>query len=291
MLYSIIIPHRNSVDLLPKLFSSIPVRSDIEILVIDNSPEPVTKEDIGLSRTYELLYSDPARGAGGARNTGLDAACGKWVIFADADDFFSGEAFQAFDRYADSDNDVVFFCATGVDALTGGITERGDYVSEFVRHYLADRTSEKELRSSYCVPWGKMVRRSLLEKHQIRFDECVAANDIVCSLKIGIFAERIDACDTVVYCVSTVANSLTRRSDFSVMQSRFLANLRFNRLARKHGMGEYQHSIMYLFIRTVKTGGFRVFFPMVWELLRSGQNPFVGCSNWANTMRKQKTKE
>ena len=39
------------------------------------------------------------RTAGGARNEGIKIAKGKWVIFADADDYFEPNAFSSFDKF------------------------------------------------------------------------------------------------------------------------------------------------------------------------------------------------
>ena len=44
--FSIIIPQRKSLDSLPRLFKSIPVSDKIEVLLIDNSPEPISGKDV-----------------------------------------------------------------------------------------------------------------------------------------------------------------------------------------------------------------------------------------------------
>ena len=57
--FSIIIPQRKSLDSLPRLFKSIPVSDKIEVLLIDNSPEPISGKDvqtIQLLTFYFLLY-------------------------------------------------------------------------------------------------------------------------------------------------------------------------------------------------------------------------------------------
>ena len=55
--FSIIIPHYNSLDSLPRLLNSIPEREDIEVIVVDNSQERISKEDVKSTRTFNLLYS------------------------------------------------------------------------------------------------------------------------------------------------------------------------------------------------------------------------------------------
>ena len=43
---SLIIPHRDSVGLLKKLFDSIPLRDSIEIILVDNSPNKISKSEV-----------------------------------------------------------------------------------------------------------------------------------------------------------------------------------------------------------------------------------------------------
>ena len=43
---SIIIPQRNSIQTLRRLFDSIPNKETIEIIVVDNSPEPITPKGL-----------------------------------------------------------------------------------------------------------------------------------------------------------------------------------------------------------------------------------------------------
>ena len=87
--FSVIIPHRNSIQCLPKLLSTIPATEQVEVLIVDNSPVPITRDDIDSSRAYNLLYSAPERGAGGARNVGIEHAQGRWLVFVDADDYLT----------------------------------------------------------------------------------------------------------------------------------------------------------------------------------------------------------
>ena len=48
-------------------------------------------------------------GAGFARNLGLRYACGKWVLFADADDFFHKDFYNIISAYEKSSYEVVYF--------------------------------------------------------------------------------------------------------------------------------------------------------------------------------------
>ena len=99
--YSIIIPHYNCPDLLTRCLDSIPVREDIQVLVIDDcSPGADKYKELypALSRPYLEFYNTPFGGsAGRARNIGLDHAKGKWIVCVDADDLLVPEAAEILD--------------------------------------------------------------------------------------------------------------------------------------------------------------------------------------------------
>ena len=111
--YSIIIPHYDIPDLLMRCLKSIPVSEDIQVIVVDdNSPEADTylERYPELSRPYlEFLSAPKNGGAGYARNIGLDQAKGKWLLFADADDFFVDNMYDIITTHIESDSDVIYF--------------------------------------------------------------------------------------------------------------------------------------------------------------------------------------
>ena len=96
--YTIIIPHKNAPLLLQRCLDSIPFRDDIQIIVVDDdsSSDVVDFMDFpGSSREdVEIIFTKEGKGAGYARNCGLLHARGKWLLFADADDFFSARFFR-----------------------------------------------------------------------------------------------------------------------------------------------------------------------------------------------------
>lgn len=285
--YSVIIPHRDSIQLLPRLFSSIPVSDKIEVILVDNSPVPVTLQQIreaGVTRDFVLQYSSPERGAGGARNVGMACAHGKWLVFADADDYFAENAFDCFYHHFNSNAEVVFFCAEGIYPETGERSERGDEFSALVMNYLSDKGSETSLRLGYSVPWGKMFNRNLIDRHDIKFDEVLASNDVYFSLLTGYYASAVDADDSTVYMVTVTQGSLTRRRDLNVTLSRYQVTLRFNKFVKEHKLGSYQKSLMVYFYQA-RTFGLSTLFRMLVMAVRYRQNIFIGMRTWYRSYR------
>ena len=209
--YTIIIPHYNIPDLLMRCLRSIPIREDIQVIVIDDcSPNADTylSNYPELSRPYLEFYSTEIGGsAGRARNVGLDHAKGKWLIFADADDFFENGFVIILDSLVDSKDDVIYFDYRSVksDDLSKPST-RDD-----THHYYLQTYHNKNIyaRSYFPCPVAKMVRKSLVESYKIRFDETRWSNDFYFSVSIGCYAESINFDNHVIYVICERKSSLT----------------------------------------------------------------------------------
>ena len=183
--YSFIIPHKNTPDLLQRCLDSIPVREDIEVIVVDNnsSPDMVDFDDFPVSNRAGLrvVSDNNSIGAGGARNTGLALARGDWVLFADADDYYSEGFLNILDNYSDCKIDVLYF---NQNVVKGRKVVRN--VFAFIDNYQEeDENTILAIKYKHHVPWNKMVRRDFLAKHGVRFEDCVAGNDILYSYLCG----------------------------------------------------------------------------------------------------------
>lgn len=288
--FSVIIPQRNALDTIPRLFDSIPQSNNIEIILIDNSPTPIKKEDIGIERDYKLCWSHPQRCAGGARNVGIEEANGKWLIFADADDYFSNDAFDVFNSNVNSEADIIYFCAQGIYPDTGLLSDQADLYTNLVQNFIRDNSTEMNLRLSFHVPWAKMVRKSFVNERNIKYDEVVANNDDFFALNIGYYANKIEAINKTVYFYAVSQGSIMRRRNLHVMKARFEVILRCNQFKKAHGLSAYQGSIMY-FLVEARRYGIRAIFQFLSLLISYKQNPFIGCKNWSNTIKKLKIKE
>lgn len=287
---SIIIPQRNSLDSLPRLINSIPEREDIEVIVVDNTPVPISKNEINVNRDFILLHSSPERCAGGARNVGIEASHGEWLIFADADDFFEMGAFDTFLKYANSDSDLIYFLAKGVYDDTLEQTDRGYMITRFVSDFRKGKIDETEARLSVLVPWAKMVRRALVDKYFIRFDEVLAANDVMFSTECAYYSNKFQAVEQVVYVVTTRRGSLANRRDLEILRSRYHVALRRNQFVKSHGFSDRQGSVMY---HLFHAAGFSIsiFLSFLGLAIKYRQNIFIGWRNWITTFLYWKNKD
>jgi glycosyltransferase involved in cell wall biosynthesis len=197
--YSVIIPHKNCLDLLLRCVNSIPDRDDIEVIVVDdysNNQDTVKNEIEALNRQNVIVVLAQKSGGGGyARNQGLKITRGKWLLFSDSDDYFIESAFDTFDKYSEEKDDIIFFKHIGIISNTGEIVPRSEYRNVIIDNYLKEKTSRSEafMRYNNAVPWAKMIRHSLVEEYAIDFEEVPASNDTMFSTKIGHFARSIAA--------------------------------------------------------------------------------------------------
>ncbi len=93
ILVSIIIPFHNRVDwTLEALKSAIDqTHRKVEVILVDDGSDESIKPLMALAQTdrrITLVANRGSRGAGGARNTGLDISKGEYIAFLDSDDLF-----------------------------------------------------------------------------------------------------------------------------------------------------------------------------------------------------------
>ena len=288
--FSVIIPQKNSIDTLPRLFDTIPERDNIEIIVADNSEIPVTKKEIGIDREYTLCWSSPKRFAGGARNEGMKHAHGKWLIFSDADDIFKDDAFESFESKKDSDADVVYFGMDGLFIETGERSDAGDIYTNMVKRYLANPADDTDIRISFHTPCSKMVKREYVERNGFQYDEVRANNDDFFAMLVGYNAAKIEAVDKVVYTYIATHGSLMHRRSYDVIKARYEVILRKNKYLREHGLRNKQGSVAF-FLSQSRYYGIKTMFEFFAMLIRYRQNPFVGASNWRKTIKKAKSSQ
>lgn len=275
---------------LPRLLESIPNKKEIEIIVVDNSKEPVSRSEINSGREIVFLHSAPERHAGGSRNDGIKAAKGKWLIFADADDYFAEKAFDVFYKYYDSDAEIVYTCPQGIYIDTGEPSDRGKHYFDLVCNYLEGKQTEEDLRYGFGTPWAKMISHNLVDREHLRFDEIRASNDIYFSVTTGYYARKIDADRSITYYVTVNRGSLTRRRDFESLNARLYGSAHRNLFFRQHGLRERQMSVMAILYKA-KELSFKEKLGLLKTLIKFRQNPLIGWRNWSKSFSQAKERE
>lgn len=260
--YSIVIPHYRTIDLLLRCVRSIPRRDDIQVIVVDDN-SGIDKDEFNrlgfIFPNQIVVFSVDGGGAGYARNVGLKYAMGKWLLFADADDFFLENAFDVFDQYLDSCNDIVYFDTLSLysDSLLPSPRNKiyNIYISE------CDNSSVRgvdAVRFGHSVPYAKMIRRRIVADNDIRFDETKYCNDTMFSIKTALCAAKVYVDKRVVYCVTSRCGSLITHKSLQALLVRLEVILRVNKLLRENGYKIYQNSVL-AYLRGAVGFGYKAF--------------------------------
>lgn len=220
---SIIIPHYNCPHYLRTLLLSIPNCPEIQVIVVDDkSTEGREEYEIlrveFLDRNIEFYENIEVKSAGTCRNIGLRHAAGKWLLFADSDDYFMPGFYDAVSAYFDSEYDIVFFPPTSIVMGTEELSDRHVETAKKVQRYCEnpDWKNTLELRYKYQSPCSKLVRKEMVENHEIQFEEIPVANDVMFSMKCGYAAKKIAADSRVIYCITMNQGSLTNQMSVEV---------------------------------------------------------------------------
>ena len=165
--FSFIIPHKNIPQLLQRCIDSIPKWDDIQIIVVDDNSDPtiVNFEDLFsiADPIVDIVLTKEGYGAGYARNVGLSKARGKWLLFADADDYFTSQLPLFLLNYKDSSADIIFITNNTVDCETGKTLDVDLKVTSLLNECTPNNNYDP-LRYKAQPPWTKMVKRELIFK-------------------------------------------------------------------------------------------------------------------------------
>lgn len=286
MNFTIIVPFYNSVCSIERLLNSIPTNVRVEIIIIDDNSkweEFNELKQIVSSCEYRniiLLQTKRNLGAGAARNLGLQIARGKWLIFADADDFFMPELSKAMYKYANVDEDIIYFNATSIKIPTKEPSNRHKQIEKWIN----DKDDEA-LRYKFHGPVCKFVKTELIRKHKILFYESFAFNDALFSAQIGYYANKIIIDNSIIYCITESKNSTTYTVSRKIINSRILATIEVNKFYRQVCLHKYQMPIFPHWIYSRKLGIF-FFFKVLYDIIKIHENPFRGISESFHCKRK-----
>ncbi len=235
--YSVIIPHYNNTEDLIKLIQTIPDRDDIQVIIVDDAsyedesilPDRLSDVVNGRLSKPDIIINKTNQSAGACRNTGLDHARGKWVLFADSDDYYLDGAFDTMDRYSDAGFDLICFAPVCKNYSDDNTDKVHLLCEKYIKDYLAGKSRyESALRYKHYYPWSKMFKRSFLVKKGIRFDKTRYSNDVMFAVKAGYYARAVGASTESIYCYR-----LLRPDNLSSIQSKEAFMIRFDVFVNK----------------------------------------------------------
>lgn len=240
-LLTIIIPHHNTPSLLQRCLESIPDDQRIQVVVVDdNSDERIVdfeKFPGKDRRNVEAYLTKEGKGAGYARNVGLQHAKGKWLLFADSDDFFVHGFYEKVSAFFDLEYDMVLFKANSVDSETLEPSNRNENINNRIDECVKGIITAKEASIAVQSPWCRLIRRDLVVQYKILFDEVMACNDAMFTTKVTCLADKVFISAEPIYVVTYRKGSLwdTRKTNPTNYLIRLKVQIRRNRYVKKFG--------------------------------------------------------
>lgn len=273
ILYSIIIPHKNSPELLKRCIGSIPSRDDVQVIVVDDNsdPEIVDFKKIQFTRDVEVYDVDYSKWGGHARNIGLSKAIGKWILFSDCDDYFEDGFLDVLDKYSNENFDVIFYDFNLVDSISGSKLsdsyldkihcvmhnyDGSDYLSDFIKYKIH-------------TVWSKMVSRNFVVANNIPFEEIQNGNDIMFSFLVGYYSKNIKVIPRALYNYTYDRNSVSRKKGYTRHYWNVVNSIKRNSFYDFIGHPEWKSNIIRKIFAPLKNDGFSIFFQTIWHLLRN----------------------
>lgn len=208
---SVIIPVYNTQEYLAECLDSVigNTLEDIEIICVDDGSTDGSSEIIKKYAARDARIKALTKENGGlssARNAGLAAASGEYVLFLDSDDYIEPRALEYLYAEAKSDNlDQLFFCAKpfydgyGEDSAQTSdyYARKADYSGVMTGREIFIKMSENaEYRPSACL---QLIRRGFLADNGISFINGIVYEDNPFTIQCLFAAERVRYADIDLY--------------------------------------------------------------------------------------------
>ncbi|HJA66517.1 MAG TPA: glycosyltransferase [Candidatus Mediterraneibacter cottocaccae] len=223
---SVIIPICNAEKYLKQCLESLENQyfQRMEILCIDDGSTDRSREIIcsfvNRDKRFQI-YTQNNKGAGNARNRGLALAKGKYVLFLDADDYFSPNMLSdSFNKIRESEADICVMNSWQHDMKTGHITPctyslQLENLPRF-RPFRVEDMTQNPFRCFVGWAWDKLFLKSFLINNDLKFQDLRTSNDMYFTYMALFKADKITTLDArVIYQRRNINESLSMTRDLS----------------------------------------------------------------------------
>ena len=207
---SVVVPAYNAVDYLDEALTSIIDQSfkDLEIICVDDGSTDDTLERLEeyASRDSRIqVFHQENQGPGGATNTGISKASGKYIYLMDADDALDLNALEELHNIMEErDLDFVIFKAINYDQDTDSYYEDRYFTMPELHECVGDSVFNwrdlGNLIFKMCVtPWSKLYRHDLIKESGAKFPLHLIYHDNIFFFEILFSSKRVYFYDKFLY--------------------------------------------------------------------------------------------
>lgn len=234
MLISIIIPVYNVENYIENCLRSVmrqTMTQGIECIIIndctiDNSMLIAEKliEVYNGDISFRIIHHSMNSGLSAARNTGINAAQGKYLFFLDSDDCLTNDCLRKLYDIATLHPDAQI--VQGSTKATNGDYPSLQLKGNSVKDYSADAAyvKNKMLLRQYPAPsWNKLISHSWLIKHNLYFREGLLHEDEYWQFFAAKYASAYAVCRDITYIYNIRPDSITTSPNVKNLQSHIIS--------------------------------------------------------------------
>lgn len=209
----------------------------LEIVCVDDGSEDGSAEV--LRRYAELhpcikIYSQENAGAGPARNLGLDYSHGEIVTFCDADDYLIPDGLGYLLRTFWTD-EVEVLCHGSITLDARKLRNWKETNDTHGRVVMRGTGREVYERDTKYFVWNTLIRRSVIDRLQLRFKPIVMCEDACFLLELLMADPNTVDVDACIYRYTESAGQLTRQRDPQMMRRYLDAYILYIMCLRHYG--------------------------------------------------------
>ena len=188
-LVSVIMPAYNSEKYIGKSIESVLAQDyeKFELIIVDDGSKDGTKSIVEQYAKNDIrikLLEQANQGVSAARNKGLDTATGEYVAFLDSDDLWDADNLSVMVQATECTKSGLV-CAS-MDIINADGTKQKENTAYKDGELMDFVTNNNEIRFFWGIG-SVIIRRDILEKYHIRFDEGIAIMEDI-GFYIKIFA-------------------------------------------------------------------------------------------------------
>lgn len=216
MKVSLIIPIYNVSQYVERCLKSVFNQSynDMEVIIVDDCGNDNSMEIVlNVIKQYNfhnvrIVHHEHNRGLSAARNTGVQNACGEYVLFLDSDDTIPEDAVENLVKTIDKYGEV--------DFVIGEIKVFGKNI-EYPLLSADCLNSNIEIFNDFMLmKWNvmgcnKLIKRDFIQEKQLYFAEGMYHEDLDFSFNLAINARSMACCHHVTYNYFIRENSISTR--------------------------------------------------------------------------------
>ena len=171
---SIVVPIYNVEQYINKCVTSLITQtySNIEIILVDDgSPDDSPKiiDELSKKDNRIIVIHKKNGGVSSARNVGIEASTGEYILFVDGDDYVDNDFVQYFYDLINKSVDIDIGINYSKYSISDKKNGNDDIKVRDSKQIIVDLYAE---RLNVAV-WNKIYRKSFLDRYNIRFDESI----------------------------------------------------------------------------------------------------------------------